>query len=190
MTRALILASASPRRVQLLADAGFVFQVQPAAVEEMHDIAMTGEALTLANARLKALAVPSADAVVLGADTLVCIDGEPLAKPADLDEARAMLRRLSGRTHYVCTGVALACEGQVDAFVVKTFVTFRSLSAGDIETYIQRAHVLDKAGAYAIQEHGDLIIASIEGSRTNVIGLPMDEVVAALQRFGVVPTST
>ncbi len=192
MSRALILASASPRRVQLLREAGFEIEVLPPAVEELHDISMTGEALTLSNAKLKALAVAATrpESVVLGADTLVCIDSEPLAKPADLDEARAMLRRLSGRTHYVCTGVALAHGSEVEEFVVKTFVTFRDLSAGDIDAYIEKVHVLDKAGSYAIQEHGDMIIERIEGSRTNVIGLPMDEVIAALQRHGVVSTRT
>ena len=192
MRHALILASASPRRVQLLREAGFEIEVLPPAVEELHDISMTGEALTLSNAKLKALAVAAIrpETVVIGADTLVCIDSEPLAKPADLDEARAMLRRLSGRTHYVCTGVALAHGEEVEEFVVKTFVIFRDLSAGDIDAYIAKVHVLDKAGSYAIQEHGEMIIERIEGSRTNVIGLPMDEVTAALQRHGVVSTRT
>ena len=191
MNSTLILASASPRRIQLLREAGFDLHIAPAAIDEIHDVSITGEALTLANARLKALAIAESQkgGIVLGADTLVCIDGVPLTKPADLDEARQMLRRLSGRTHYVCTGVAIACQERMEAFVVKTFVTFRELREADIEAYLARVHVLDKAGSYAIQEHGEMIIASIEGSRTNVIGLPLDEVCAALQRFGVVPQS-
>jgi septum formation protein len=187
MSRELILASASPRRVHLLREAGFELTVLPPAVDELHDVSMTGDELTLVNARLKARAVAAIrpDATVLAADTLVCIDGEPLAKPADLDDARLMLARLSGRTHYVCTGVAITSDGRLEEFVVKTFVTFKDLSSADIETYLNKVHVLDKAGAYAIQEHGDIIIERIEGSRTNVIGLPMDEVIAALKTCGV-----
>ncbi len=183
--RPLILASASPRRQQLLQESGFEFETISPDVEEVHDASMTSEALTIENARRKAMAVAAGrpEAVVLGADTLVYIDGVPLAKPADLVEARSMLRRLSGRTHHVCTGVALARAGSMETFAVITHVTFRQLTDAMIDDYLARVHVLDKAGAYAAQEHGDLIIEQIDGSLLNVIGLPMEAVTSALRRL-------
>lgn len=180
---ALILASASPRRVQLLREAGFDFQVIAPNVEEAHDASMTCEDLTVENARRKACLVAREhpEAVVLGADTLVFIDNEPLAKPADLNEARTMLRRLSGRTHHVCTGVAIAQGDDLHTLAVITHVTFKLLTEAIIDRYLEAVHVLDKAGAYAVQEHGDMIVERVEGSRTNVIGLPIDEVSAVLR---------
>ena len=184
MSRApLILASASPRRVQLLREAGFDFEVVVPAVDEAHDPSLSCQALTIANAELKARAVfaQRPEAIVVGADTLVYIDDHPLAKPADMDDARAMLRRLSGRTHQVCTGVAVVSADAVKTFAVITSVTFRSLTADMIADYHGKVNVLDKAGGYAVQEHGDLIVERVDGSRTNVIGLPMDEVSAVLR---------
>lgn len=180
--RPVILASASPRRVQLLREAGFDFEVVVPAVDEAHDPSLTCQALTIANAELKARAVLAQrpEAVVIGADTLVYIDDHPLAKPADMDDARLMLRRLSGRTHQVCSGVAVVSADAVRTFAVITNVTFKSLTENVIADYHAKVNVLDKAGGYAVQEHGDLIVERVDGSRTNVIGLPMDEVSAVL----------
>jgi septum formation protein len=185
--RSLVLASASPRRIQMMREAGYTIEVVVPDVEEAHDPALTCDALTIENARRKASVVAAArpHAIVIAADTLVYIDGHPLAKPADLNEGREMLRRLSGHTHQVCTGVAIACDDVIETFAVITDVTFKSLSEDAITAYHALVNVLDKAGGYAVQEHGNLIIESVAGSRTNVIGLPMDELRVALARHGL-----
>lgn len=185
----LILASASPRRRALLEAAGIPCDVAPPAVEENADPALPARALALHNARLKAFDVAGQypGAVVLGADTLVSLDGEALGKPADAAEARAMLRRLSGRTHEVHTGVCLVRldPRRVVEFAEVTHVRFRPLSDAAIEDYLRKVPALDKAGAYAAQEHGSLIIERLEGSFSNVVGLPIRRTRAALQRhFG------
>ena len=176
----LILASGSPRRRELLAQAGLVFEVVVSPAEEIHDPALPPDVLCEENARLKAAAVALdyPNAVVIGADTLVFIAGEPLGKPADLDEARAMLRRLSGRTHTVCTGVCLIQPGGVtETFHDLTEVLFRVLDEATIDRYLALVNPLDKAGAYGIQEHGELLVESIQGSFDNVMGLPVARVV-------------
>lgn len=175
----LILASASPRRVQLLREAGHTFEtVSPEGVEEAHDAALTPEALTVENARRKAAAVARTrpGALVIGADTLVYLDGHPLGKPATRAEAHEMLRRLSGRAHEVCTGVFLAWDGgrQGLGFHVISHVFFRELSDEEIRAYHALVDPLDKAGAYGIQEHGEKIITRHEGSWTSIMGLPME----------------
>ncbi len=127
------------------------------------------------------------EALVLGADTLVYLEGEPLGKPRDLDEARAMLRRLSGRTHTVCTGVCLASDGgeSVNVFHDLTRVTFRTLSEEAIGEYLRLVHVLDKAGSYAVQEHGESIVETVDGSLSNVVGLPIEAVLRHLAPWTV-----
>ncbi|MEZ5385616.1 MAG: Maf family protein [Prosthecobacter sp.] len=183
----LVLASASPRRLSLLKEAGFEFEVVLPQVEEAHDASLTPEQLTVENARRKALAgsLMKPGALVLGADTLVYVDGEPLAKPADLTEALAMVRRLSGRSHEVCTGVALARDGTVEKELhVITHVTFKPLTDEQIRAYHARVNPLDKAGAYGIQECTDMLLDRMEGSFSNVVGLPVDEVAAALRELG------
>lgn len=174
----LILASQSPRRVELMREAGFVFDTLVPEVEEAHDAALTPEALTVENARRKAVAASEIrpECLTLGADTLVYLDGEPLGKPRDLAEAAAMLSRLSGRAHEVCTGVYLAWDGgrQGRGFHVITEVIFKPLTEAEIQAYHQLVNPLDKAGAYGIQEHGDRIVDHYEGSWTNVMGLPME----------------
>ena len=179
----LVLASASPRREQLLREAGLDFEILAPDVDEAHDPDLSCEALTIANAQLKATAAAGLrpHAIVIGADTLVYIDGEPLAKPASLAEGRVMLQRLSGRSHQVCTGVAIVSPAGTHTFAVITQVTFKPLTEEVITDYHSKVHVLDKAGGYAVQEHGDLIIERVEGSRSNVVGLPVDEVLAALK---------
>lgn len=179
----LILASASPRRHELLRDAGLTFDIVTSTAEEIHDHDIPPPDLCEENAARKAREVAAShqQATVIGADTLVFLDGEALGKPADLDEARAMLRKLSGRTHFVCTGVCIVRPGPHETcFHEITDVTFRPLSEADIETYIARAHTLDKAGAYGIQEHGDLIVESIRGSYDNVMGLPVGRLITEL----------
>ena len=182
--RPLVLASASPRRVELLRGAGFEFEIVLPQVEEAHDAALTPEHLTIENARRKALAGSALrpGALVLGADTLVYVDGEPLAKPADMNEALHMVRRLSDRTHAVCTGVVFACDGTVEhALHVITHVTFKPLTDAIIRAYHTRVNPLDKAGAYGIQACTDMLLDHLEGSFTNVVGLPVAEVTAALR---------
>lgn len=176
--RPLILASQSPRRVDLMREAGFAFDTLVPDVEEAHDAALTPGDLTEENARRKAVAAAEMkpECLTLGADTLVYLDGEPLGKPRDLAEAAEMLSRLSGRAHKVCTGVYLAWDGgrQGQAFHVITEVMFKPLTAAEIQAYHQLVNPLDKAGAYGIQEHGDRIIDHHEGSWTNIMGLPME----------------
>lgn len=184
--RPLILASASPRRVDLLREAGFDFEIVVPQVEEAHDATLTPEQLTLENARRKALVVSllKPGALVIGADTLVYVDGEPLGKPADLQEALTMVRRLSGRAHEVCTGVAFARDGRIERELhVITQVMFKTLSDALILDYHSKLNPLDKAGAYGIQEHTEMLLERMEGSFTNVVGLPVDEVAAALREL-------
>jgi len=184
--RPLVLASASPRREELLRGAGFDFEIVLSQVEEAHDAALTPEQLTLENARRKALAVSRTrpEALVIGADTLVYVDGDPLGKPADLEEALAMVRRLSGRTHEVCTGVVFASAGTVARELhVITHVTFKPLTDELIRSYHGGVNPLDKAGAYNIQEYTDMVLDRMTGSFTNVVGLPVDEVTAALHEL-------
>lgn len=180
----LVLASASPRRRELLEQAGLAFEVVHSPAEEIHDASLTPGNLCEINAELKAAAVAliRPDATVIGADTLVFIDDIPLGKPVDLEEARGMLRRLSGRSHQVCTGVCVIRPGgEKLAFHELTEVIFCSLDEGMIEEYFARVNPLDKAGAYGIQEFGEMIISGICGSFENVMGLPVEKVIEALK---------
>jgi septum formation protein len=178
-----VLASSSPRRRELLEQAGVSFEVVASPAEEIHDAAMKPDLLCELNATLKAaaVAVMRPDATVIGSDTLVFIDDLPLGKPADLEEARGMLRRLSGRTHRVCTGVCVIYPGGgKNVFHDTTEVTFLKLDDAAIEEYFALVNPLDKAGAYGIQESGERIIAGIRGNFDNVMGLPVGKVIAAL----------
>lgn len=185
----LILASASPRRRELLAQLGAVFTVVVANVVEHEDPALDPRVMVARNSALKAdhVAALHPEAWVLGADTTVFAEGQALNKPADLDAARAMLRRLSGRAHTVFTGIALRHSKREvrEDLGVASEVEFRSLSDADIEDYLRLVHVLDKAGAYAIQEHGERLVLARRGSLSNIIGLPQDEVRELLTRRGV-----
>ncbi len=178
-----ILASGSPRRRELLEKAGVAIEVIPSPAGEIHDAAMAPGALCKTNARLKAAAVAAnhPGAWVIGADTLVFLDGSPLGKPADRAAATAMLARLSGRTHEVRTGVCVIDPaGREDAFHETTRVTFRVLDAEAIHAYHGLVDPLDKAGAYGIQEHGDRLVGRIDGPFDNVMGLPVAAVLARL----------
>jgi len=180
----LVLASQSPRRVDLMREAGLEFETLVVDVEEAHDPALPPEQLTVENAFRKAAlgAQLRPDAWVIGADTLVYVDGHPLGKPRDLDEALAMMKRLSGREHEVCTGVAIAFEGGKSwhGFHVITEVGFKTLTEATIRAYHREVNPLDKAGAYGIQERADLILDHYDGSWTNVMGLPMERLLAEL----------
>ncbi len=179
----LILASQSPRRRELLAREGIAFRVETRDTEELHDASLPPEVLCARNAAAKAEAVAAEfpQDTVIGADTLVFIDKEPLGKPADRAAAAAMLARLQGRTHSVCTAVALILPGgERRDFVETTTVCFLPLDAVAIERYLDAVYVLDKAGAYAIQEHGEMIIDHIEGDWDNVVGLPVARLLSLL----------
>ncbi len=193
MAPLLILASGSPRRQALLAEAGLRFKVVVAAVTESSSRALSMRELTTWNAARKAIAVARQhrDAVVLGADTLVSLEGRAIGKPANLDEAASILRRLSGREHQVCTTVCL-CSSQKPprSFSVLSHVRFRALDDEQIASYLATMDPLDKAGAYAAQGDGRKIIASIRGSYTNVVGLPMGETLRALRTFGVTASAS
>ena len=179
----IILASSSPRRRELLEQTGVSFEVMASPAEEIHDALLSPDVLCELNAALKAeaVAVVRPDATVIGADTLVFIDEIPLGKPANLTLAREMLRRLSGRTHQVCTGVCVIFpNGEKLKFHAMTAVTFLQLDDVTIDQYFSLVNPLDKAGAYGIQEHGEMIVAGIVGSFDNVMGLPVNRLLDAL----------
>jgi septum formation protein len=179
----LILASASPRRRELLQSAKVEFEVVPSPAGEVHDETIDFRTLCEINAELKARAVADLrpESWVLGADTLVSINGALLGKPANADRAREMLRQLSGRTNQVCTGVCLfGPDGRKVLFHELSEVVFLSLSDHVIDEYMSRVNTLDKAGGYAAQECGEMIIAEIRGDFTNVVGLPMTRLLREL----------
>ncbi|MDD5350062.1 MAG: Maf family protein [Chthoniobacteraceae bacterium] len=185
----LILASASPRRRQLLTQYGYTFTVEPADIEEEMPPDLSASDITLFNARQKALHVAEKNpgALVIGVDTVVAFDGAVLGKPADMDEAFAMGSRLNGRIHEVYSAVwaVRKTPAASRALVEVSRVKFRTLDEAGLRRYLARIHPLDKAGAYAAQdESAESIVESIEGSRTNVIGLPMEALKKLLQAFG------
>jgi septum formation protein len=167
----------------LLEAAGISFEVIVSPAEEIHDASIPLAELCERNAELKAAAVAEGrpEAVVIGADTLVWIDGEPLGKPRDLEEARAMLRKLGGRSHTVCTGVcAIFPGGRRECFHELTEVRFRPLDEATITAYFGKTHPLDKAGGYGIQDSGEMIVEGIDGAFDNVMGLPVAKVLKAI----------
>jgi len=185
----LILASASPRRTELLRDAGVPPRVKVAAVTEHEDPTTDPAKMVLHNARLKAAAVSRLhpDALVLGSDTTVALGDRALNKPADLTESRAMLRSLSGREHKVHTGVCLLCPalGIDEAHDVTAWVRFKSLSDEDITRYQALVNTLDKAGAYGIQQGKEIIIAEYQQPISTIMGLPVEFVKERLAALGV-----
>jgi septum formation protein len=190
-TRALILASASPRRSELLRLAGLTFTTRPVGLDET---ALPGEepaalAARLARAKAAALPAPAEPALILGADTVVILAGRVLGKPADATEARVMLRLLAGRTHEVITAVAARATPE-ETFTLEhatSRVRFTPMTDEEIDWYGATGEGLDKAGGYAVQGRGGLFVAALEGSYTNVIGLPMEQVVPMLRRHGFRP---
>jgi septum formation protein len=185
----LILASASPRRKELLAGLGVAFTVIPADVTEHEDPDSDPREMVRHNAALKAdwVAARHPEATVIGADTTVFVGRTVLNKPRDAADARSMLRLLSGRSHTVFTGLAvrrLADGLKLDQGVASE-VTFKVLDEATIELYLSRVHTLDKAGGYAIQEQTDLLVAGYTGSLTNIVGLPVEEMKQLLTRAGL-----
>ncbi len=186
----LLLASRSPRRRDLLAAAGIPFEVRPSRADETIPAGLPlGEALqevALRKAR-EVAGTASPGAWVLAADTAVVVDGRALGKPRDPGEAREMLQALSGRTHRVITAVALLGPGRDRSVAVETRVRFRRLRPDEIAWYVGLDEPYDKAGAYAIQGRGAFLVQEIEGSYTNVVGLPMSETVDLLRSSGLLP---
>ena len=184
----IILASASPRREQLLREMGLRFLVLPPEGIEEELSGAAPDVLAMRNALRKARAVAGRHpgATVIGADTMVVLDGKIFGKPRNLAEAERMLEHLVGRQHEVITGVCLLHHalGTELTFADTTRVWMRSLNRAQIREYLGRINPLDKAGAYAIQEHGAGIVERIEGSYTNVMGLPTERLQATFERIG------
>jgi septum formation protein len=189
-----ILASHSPRRRELLAAAGFEFKTVSVSVAEKFDAHLTLRELSSFNALRKGARAARLhpESVVLAADTLVALDGEVIGKPRDLEHAGQILQRLSGHTHEVCSAVFIAhlAAARSTCFHEISRVRFRRLSRKEIDNYFAKVNPLDKAGAYAAQGHGAEIIARIDGSFTNVVGLPMEKTIRALRKFGIKPRAT
>ena len=180
----LVLASASPRRRDLLARLGLAFTVRPTDADETWPAGLAVGPAAEAVALRKARALDDAGAVVLAADTVVVLDGDVLGKPADAEAARRTLRRLSGRTHTVVTGLALRHGGREATAHEATAVTFAVLSDAEIGAYVATGAPLDKAGAYGIQDDaGALLVARIEGDYFNVVGLPLRRLYETLRAF-------
>jgi septum formation protein len=182
-----VLASASPRRAELLRQLVPRFRIIPGQAEEIHADFLTPHETCQLNAYRKARAVSRAHpaALVLGADTMVCLGRELFGKPRNLRHAEQMLARLAGRTHEVVTGVCLLHrrENRRQLFAVSTRVTFRPLQPGEIRSYLAKIDPLDKAGAYALQEHGAMIVEEIAGSYSNVVGLPLERLRQELEQW-------
>ena len=189
----IVLASASPRRLDLLRQMGVEPDVRPASLPEapLPGETPSEQALRLAEAKGRAVAAALADgglpSVVLAADTIVVTDGSPLGKPASPDQARDMLRRLSGRVHEVLTGVWLGRtdDGRSASLVETSRVRFHSCPESVVRWYVSTGEPMDKAGAYAVQGLGALLVAEVEGSWTNVVGLPVEKLAPMLNRIGL-----
>ena len=185
---ALILASASPRRAELLRELGVQFAVEPSYATELDSDHLTAWELAQLNAHRKARSVAKQhpDALVLGADTVVVLGTALYGKPRDRKDAARMLGELEGRTHQVLTGICLIQlrEHRERLLAERTDVRFRPLSQADIKRYLDRIDPLDKAGAYAIQEFGELLVEEISGSYTNVVGLPVERLETELRAWG------
>ncbi len=183
--KSIILASRSPRRQELLNQIGIKFRVETADVEEEHGQGRAARSICRRNALAKAQGVAGQfpKQTVLGADTLVHLGDELLGKPASLTGARRMLGRLSGQTHHVTTACALVQGTGKKVFSVTTRVRFRKLNNRQINKYLRTVSVLDKAGAYAVQEKGEWLIEAIQGSLTNVVGLPLERLQSELSAW-------
>ena len=190
----LLLASSSPRRQELLHAAGFEFRVTAPSVTEKTDPHLTAREVTAWNAMRKGLIIARAHPgeIVLAADTVVVLGPEIIGKPNDIDDAMRILGRLSGRSHHVCSSVFVAhlSAARVKMFCEISEVRFRKLNERQIRDYLRKIDPLDKAGAYAAQGYGAEIINWIEGSYSNVVGLPMEKTAAILKQFGIQPAAT
>jgi septum formation protein len=184
--RALHLASSSPRRKEILAALGLTFSADGADVDERRLGGESARQMVLRLAVDKAMAgSPGGDVVVIAADTLVVLDDEIFGKPRDQDDALDMLRRLSGRTHQVLTGVAVWADQEMRSALSETEVQFREISPDEALAYWQSGEPCDKAGAYAIQGRGGVFVEAISGSYSGVVGLPVFETVKLLHEAGM-----
>ena len=184
----LVLASASPRRAELLRAAGFAFEVYPVEVDER---LQPGErpdhaAARLAQAKAHAAAAHHPGALVLGADTIVVVEGDAMGKPAGDPDAKRMLRRLSGRTHDVLTGISIGSSGHFLTRVDTTRVTMSAMTEEEIDWYVATGEPRDKAGAYAVQGLASRFVSGIDGSYSNVVGLPVSVVYTLIRQLGYV----
>jgi septum formation protein len=181
-----ILASASPRRRELLTLIGLIHEVLPADVDETLQSGEVPRAYAERLARAKALKSRLPGTIAIGSDTIVVVDGDVLGKPKDEAEAAEMLRRLSGRSHTVMTAIAVAFDGTVASDVVQVGVTFRALRDDEIEDYIRTGEPMDKAGAYGIQGFGATIVDAVDGDFFAVMGLPLNRLIRLLESAGLV----
>ena len=183
----LILASSSPRRKELLQYFDFELEIIKPNIDETQEAFKSFEDLTISIAKRKSNAVKnkikSENHPILAADTIVVINGEVLGKPKDKNDAKTMLEKLSNTTHEVFTGVSIEYKGKTTTFCVKTDVEFKKLSKKEIEDYTSSKEPYDKAGSYALQGKGSFMVKSLNGSYSNVIGLPTEEVIEKFQKI-------
>lgn len=182
----LILASASPRRSELLALLPYAFEVIPSDAEENMDTALTAQENVISLARRKAHSVAAVHPkrTVIGCDTVVVLDGHILGKPRDAKHAGEMLRALSGRAHTVCTGVCIVHDGEEVRFCEETAVQMRTISERELAWYLNTGDPMDKAGAYGIQGHAGAFVERIDGDYFNVVGLPLCRLSTVLSGLG------
>ena len=182
-----VLASSSPRRRELLTLVGITHDVAPANIDESHlpGELPAGHAERLAREKARVVAASAPDAVTIGADTIVVVDGDILGKPRDEDHAAEMLRRLSGRSHRVITAVAASWRGELASTIEEVGVTFRPLREREIAAYIATGEPMDKAGAYGIQGYGATIVERVDGDYFAVMGLAVNRLVRLLERLGL-----
>lgn len=180
-----ILASQSPRRRELLSLVGIAHEVRPADIDERYLPGESPRAHAERLAREKAETIREPDAVVIGADTIVVVDGDVLGKPRDETDAARMLRRLSGRSHTVITAIAVAWRGRVESGVEEVEVAFHALTDADIAGYVATREPMDKAGAYGIQGFGATIVARVDGDYFAVMGLSLQRLVRLLEQLGL-----
>lgn len=183
--RKVILASESPRRRELLSSLGVNYTTCASGVEEVfdHELSIEEALMQVAQAKAEAVLKQKENDIIIGADTIVVIDGEILGKPKDNEEAKAMLKKLSGRTHCVLTGVSILYQGHVENFYEETKVTFYELEESLIDEYIATKECRDKAGAYGIQGKGSILVKKIEGDYYNVVGLPLAKLYRKIFRY-------
>ncbi len=182
-----IVASASPRRREILENAGYTFEIKPSDADETVEEGLSPEETVCELSRRKALAVLSdnPNAVVFGCDTVVALDGQILGKPENDEDAKRMLRTLSGRRHTVSTGVCIADINNIKIFSNTTEVEFYPLSEETVESYVGTGECSDKAGAYGIQGYGRVLVKEIKGDYFSVMGLPISETARMLKEFGI-----
>lgn len=191
----LILASSSPRRKELLERLGIEFEVIPSLMDEVYRDGESPKDFALRASTEKALAVASglsSDSVVIGADTIVVVDGEILGKPQDIEDAKSMLEKISGREHNVITGFSIVKPKDqiLHREYVESRVKIKTLAPWEIEGYIKTREPMDKAGAYGAQGIGAFMIEQIQGSYTNVVGLPISQLIDMLTRLGILKLFT